>query len=276
MGLIFSNWEPGHQHTQLPTALQLEGIQFCAFTDDHGRTRSPLLSTLPHAFLLAGHAMKDLQLAGCTLSILPASFGLYFPNLVVRSGQSIFTGLSNWYIAAVFCNRDKTLEALSILTLASLFGLVLPQSLDLSGNQLEQLPLSFRGMIRLEHLMVSHNRLQNISGEELMASLKSLNLSHNALTDATFSDFSVSVGFVATLTRRCFQLEELDLSCNNIENVEMLNNVVIPQWTIQLKHLRMLKVMPQYIPESHFNDSHLNDDGSQLTREHESFTSVLL
>lgn len=54
-----------------------------------GRNHFPSISTLPRSILLAGHSMKNLCLEECNLLCLPSSFGLYFPNLKVRTRRNI-------------------------------------------------------------------------------------------------------------------------------------------------------------------------------------------
>eukprot|EP00934_Nitzschia_sp_Nitz4_P007081 Nitzschia sp. Nitz4//scaffold208_size52459//1522//4915//NITZ4_006804-RA/size52459-augustus-gene-0.5-mRNA-1//-1//CDS//3329541633//7071//frame0 len=184
------------------------------------------ISRVPLSLLLAGETLLDLNLSGCSLGALPPSFGLYFPKLI---------------------------------------------SLDISKNQLISIPLSFHRMICLCTLNVSYNRLTKLSGEELMASLTVFDLSHNhlttaaataaaaaAATDATMemesnadssdstcgtagNDFSL---FVVTLIRRCFQLQVLNISWNELSEEE-LEQTMVPHWVLHLKQLRVLTTHPQ-------------------------------
>lgn len=47
------------------------------------------ISSFPRSLLLAGYAMQNLSLSGCGLALLPVSFGLYFPNLLVYTRMLI-------------------------------------------------------------------------------------------------------------------------------------------------------------------------------------------
>jgi len=87
--------------------------------------------------------------------------------------------------------------------------------------------------------MLSHNSIAEVSGEEFMASLKYLDVSHNCLTQ--LSDFAESLG------RRCFQLEVLNLSYNALdeEGTVFLQQVAVPKWALQMKQLRQVDWMPQ-------------------------------
>lgn len=42
------------------------------------------ISSLPRSLMLVGHGLQKLNLSQCQLTSLPATFGLYFPNLLVR------------------------------------------------------------------------------------------------------------------------------------------------------------------------------------------------
>lgn len=42
------------------------------------------ISSLPRSLMLVGHSLQKLNLSQCHLTSLPATFGLYFPNLLVR------------------------------------------------------------------------------------------------------------------------------------------------------------------------------------------------
>lgn len=121
------------------------------------------------------------------------------------------------------------------------------QTLDLSKNQIAQLPLSFRCMLRLERLILSQNCLSSISGEEFTASLTCLDVSHNCLTTLDY--------FAECLGRRCFQLETLNLSFNKLdsETTTMLEQTVVPKWALQMKWLRQVEWIPQHQKKSTTN-----------------------
>lgn len=70
-----------------------------------------------------------------------------------------------------------------------------------------------------------------------MASLKFLDVSHNCLTQ--LDDFTECLG------RRCFQLEELNLTHNELRITEFLDQVVLPKWSLQMKSLRKVTWTPQ-------------------------------
>jgi hypothetical protein len=79
---LFSN-EKDDDH-ELLEAWHLCNVRLAPRDNGRGRPHTPFVSTLPRSLLLAGHSLQSLRLPRCHLSILPASFGLYFPNLTVR------------------------------------------------------------------------------------------------------------------------------------------------------------------------------------------------
>jgi Leucine-rich repeat (LRR) protein len=126
-----------------------------------------------------------------------------------------------------------------LLTQSLSFSSFFWQSLDLSANRIERVPLSFRSMLCLERLILTENQITELLGDELMASLRCLDVSHNCLTQ--LSNFTESLG------RRCFQLEELNLSWNELDasTTKLLDEVVVPKWTVQIKWLRNVQWTPQ-------------------------------
>lgn len=81
------------------------------------------------------------------------------------------------------------------------------------------------------------NRIRVLTGEEFMASLKYLDLSNNFLTQ--LCDIAECLG------RRCFQLEKLNISCNEISNLSLLQELVLPRWSLQMKSLKTVTWQPQ-------------------------------
>jgi hypothetical protein len=63
--------------------VNIDGESLVHKPDERKRLPSPLRSSLPRSIMLAGRALTRLSLAGCKLTSLPASFGLYFPKLEV-------------------------------------------------------------------------------------------------------------------------------------------------------------------------------------------------
>jgi hypothetical protein len=61
-----------------------------------GCCTSSLISALPHLILLAGWSIRILNLENYNLACLPASFGLYLPNLVVRLVGPCYTHHVGW------------------------------------------------------------------------------------------------------------------------------------------------------------------------------------
>lgn len=104
---------------------------------------------------------------------------------------------------------------------------------------METLPSSFRSMLCLEWLSLAGNRISALSGEEFMASLKYLDMSNNFLTQLLDTSIAECLG------RRCFQLEELNISCNEIANMKLLQELVLPRWSLQMKSLKKVTWRPQ-------------------------------
>jgi hypothetical protein len=61
-----------------------------------GRRTPSSISALPRSILLAGRSIRTLNLENCNLACLPASFGLYLPNLVVRSIGTRYSHHVGW------------------------------------------------------------------------------------------------------------------------------------------------------------------------------------
>jgi hypothetical protein len=95
-------------------------------------------------------------------------------------------------------------------------------------------------MLCLERLILTQNQIADLLGDELMASLQCLDVSHNCLTH-------ISSNFTESLGRRCFQLETLNLSWNELDasTTKLLDEVVVPKWAVQIKGLRSVEWTPQ-------------------------------
>ena len=84
------------------------------------------------------------------------------------------------------------------------------QFLDVSENELESLPVSFRGLFHLKHLLASRNSLLSLP-EHLgdLTNLERLNVTTNYLESLPNS------------LERCTKLEELHVSGNCLQNVDL-------------------------------------------------------
>lgn len=114
-------------------------------------------------------------------------------------------------------------------------------------------------MFRLKRLMVSHNQIESISGEELVASLKILDLSHNSLR-------VLAPTFWENLGRRCFQLEQIHLSHNQLSEKKTRKH--IPRVLVQLKHLVTVDLSAQ----SEATHEEQNNDDDDIANKPESPT----
>ena len=83
LSLLASALVTDHETTK-SISLQKHLLHRC----DRGRIPSPLICPLPRSLLLSGNALRFLSLKKCKLPSLPHSFGLYFPNLIVRPRMS--------------------------------------------------------------------------------------------------------------------------------------------------------------------------------------------
>lgn len=70
------------------STLQVKGTRFDPVLDNSSPTPSSNISSFPRSLLLTGHTLQFLSLSQCNLTLLPASLGLYFPNLVVRRSDA--------------------------------------------------------------------------------------------------------------------------------------------------------------------------------------------
>ena len=114
------------------------------------------------------------------------------------------------------------------------------QKLDLSDNQLNTFPLCFQYKFpRLQHLFLSHNGITCLPLSDEFASLQTLNLSFNQLTN-------IPNNFLDC----CISLEKLDISHNYLESLPMYTSSTLLQLThLYLSHNKLTNKDPFYIPK---------------------------
>lgn len=153
------------------------------------------------------HIMSDTQLVNMNLKLTDNSMAEFCDKMDLRIVLEL--SLCTNHLSCIPNNFSQHLSNL--------------KRLDISNNNLKELPSSFNLLTKLEHLKLDHNEFQTLPKVLAeMRSLKTLSISHNKL-----EEHSEDLGSL-------INLETLDLSSNNLSS--------LPYSFVRLNRLRELNI----------------------------------